>query len=784
MNSQPAPRGSPYGRGTGKHARGTEADLVRPLEFACSTQEKKHSSKDGAGFSAANNDSGYLDGSIADVETDEEPHDVSAGAAEMNASCSFDEGFVNGVAQNINIGAVMRSDDSEVVGNEASSFMSQQNAPLVNIRCPRPGNDTTVSITQEEFGRLPADVAAFCYITLYDADWRQLSRRREQAARDAANSALDLAYVRDEHGKRPGFSAMFGTDWDREAVYQVWKDMKRHLPRADPLERVLNWVLSDDVRSYAPDEVIEYEQVFLNLPERGKHFPNPNPAMSIAVLEGYETSISRCASERGTHGHNSPVPIDPHGQKILDIYKELHRRQANVKDQIVLGSITAETLEQQMLNNDSEDNSSELVHALDHYLALRRACRTLYAVEHMNNTGLANGHRGGAAAAAAAAAVAAARPHLLYAQQQQQRLQAMANADGHPLLQHATNAHHAVHQTAHVPHHHHQQQQHYQQQPQQHQQQQQQLPYMAPMPGPHQRIQHQHQQLQHPQQYQQQQHQHSSPRRYPVHVTNPAPFESLDAAARNGNIVDGMYLPSLPRPNNVLEGRRPQVPSSATNTGAADGCNRHTAALGPLKSNRRQKRVHHPPAPPARQLSNRSNSFYTLPYQCLWQRCGSRFKSSQELYTHVERQHIKTDPGFLTGERGFSCQWQGCTSQETSVMAQLTSPSTSNLARDFGPGKPSLNAKGRGGNATTGRSPGQPRRVAFSCKARYQLLIHIQNVHCKEKMKFDEQIVSAGLSSGSREAHAYASMSGQATDGLSDITERRSESPTRPGKHG
>lgn len=45
------------------------------------------------------------------------------------------------------------------------------------------------------------------------------------------------------------------------------------------------------------------------------------------MTTGYETSISRCASERGTHGHNSPVPVDPHGQKILDIYRELQERQ-------------------------------------------------------------------------------------------------------------------------------------------------------------------------------------------------------------------------------------------------------------------------------------------------------------------------------------------------------------------------------------------------------------------------------------------------------------------------
>ena len=45
------------------------------------------------------------------------------------------------------------------------------------------------------------------------------------------------------------------------------------------------------------------------------------------LLSGYETSISRCASERGTHGHNSPVPVDPHGKEILRIHKELQQRQ-------------------------------------------------------------------------------------------------------------------------------------------------------------------------------------------------------------------------------------------------------------------------------------------------------------------------------------------------------------------------------------------------------------------------------------------------------------------------
>lgn len=207
----------------------------------------------GKGLEASYNDSGYLDGSAGDAESDEGLNQSAYALA--NGSSFLDEGIAN---SSLLVQTVMS--EGPLVGgtssDEQTATIGPHSAPPVRINLRNTDGEVT-TITQDEFRRLKPEVAAFCYITLYDADWRKLSRRKEQAARDAANAALDLAYTRDEHGRRPGFSAMFGPDWDKEAVYQIWKDMKRTVPRADPLDRVLNWVLSDDVRKYAPDEVSE-----------------------------------------------------------------------------------------------------------------------------------------------------------------------------------------------------------------------------------------------------------------------------------------------------------------------------------------------------------------------------------------------------------------------------------------------------------------------------------------------------------------------------------------------
>lgn len=76
-----------------------------------------------------------------------------------------------------------------------------------------------------------------------------------------------------------------------------------------------------------------------------------------------------------------------------------------------------------------------------------------------------------------------------------------------------------------------------------------------------------------------------------------------------------------------------------------------------------------------------------LQYSCKWRNCRQRFASSKELFIHVEADHICTLPICQDGgtETELCCQWRGCL--------------------DFGKPYP----------------------------ARYKLLVHLQNVHCKDR---------------------------------------------------
>ena len=75
-----------------------------------------------------------------------------------------------------------------------------------------------------------------------------------------------------------------------------------------------------------------------------------------------------------------------------------------------------------------------------------------------------------------------------------------------------------------------------------------------------------------------------------------------------------------------------------------------------------------------------------LEYSCRWRNCHQRFASSKELFIHVESEHICTLPICQDGtaETELCCQWRGCL--------------------DCGKQYP----------------------------ARYKLLVHLQNVHCKD----------------------------------------------------
>lgn len=76
------------------------------------------------------------------------------------------------------------------------------------------------------------------------------------------------------------------------------------------------------------------------------------------------------------------------------------------------------------------------------------------------------------------------------------------------------------------------------------------------------------------------------------------------------------------------------------------------------------------------------------PYGCEWKKCNERFSTARELFIHVEDHVCTPGPRSLLGQDGFRCSWRTCPLAEQSKM--------------------------------------------FS--ARYQLLYHLQNVHCAEKI--------------------------------------------------
>jgi hypothetical protein len=78
----------------------------------------------------------------------------------------------------------------------------------------------------------------------------------------------------------------------------------------------------------------------------------------------------------------------------------------------------------------------------------------------------------------------------------------------------------------------------------------------------------------------------------------------------------------------------------------------------------------------------------STPYACEWKKCNERFTSTRDLFMHVEDHVCTPGPRSLLGQDGFRCSWRTCPLADQSKQ--------------------------------------------FS--ARYQLLYHLQNVHCAEKI--------------------------------------------------
>ena len=99
-------------------------------------------------------------------------------------------------------------------------------------------------------------------------------------------------------------------------------DVLKNIPYEGPLDRTLRWILYQDLACEdGTTEVVE------NVADRctghATHYPFDNHEEGI---EEYETSISRCESDRGTHGRGSPL-LDWDQSRLQDIYTQLLIRQ-------------------------------------------------------------------------------------------------------------------------------------------------------------------------------------------------------------------------------------------------------------------------------------------------------------------------------------------------------------------------------------------------------------------------------------------------------------------------
>ena len=61
-----------------------------------------------------------------------------------------------------------------------------------------------------------------------------------------------------------------------------------------------------------------------SLPQRGAIVPLPQPPITQLSSMDYETSVSYCESERGTHGRGTPPPMDMSQPRLDDLFRQLH----------------------------------------------------------------------------------------------------------------------------------------------------------------------------------------------------------------------------------------------------------------------------------------------------------------------------------------------------------------------------------------------------------------------------------------------------------------------------
>eukprot|EP00118_Oscarella_pearsei_P026399 m.309845 g.309845 ORF g.309845 m.309845 type:complete len:504 (+) comp48263_c0_seq1:211-1722(+) len=129
-------------------------------------------------------------------------------------------------------------------------------------------------------------------------------------------------------------------------------DVLKTIPYETAMERTFNWIWRENLTT---DSAGDFEK----LPARGglpAYFPFRDHYED--GIEEYETSISRCESDRGTHGRGSP-PLDWDQSRLQDLYTQLLIRQAGAR---VFLSQNNRRVKRQGEDEDSADANQLISH--------------------------------------------------------------------------------------------------------------------------------------------------------------------------------------------------------------------------------------------------------------------------------------------------------------------------------------------------------------------------------------------------------------------------------------
>ena len=133
-------------------------------------------------------------------------------------------------------------------------------------------------------------------------------------------------------------------------------EVLKSIPYEGPLDRTLRWILYQDLAGEG-GKVSVVEATVNNRCNGYKPF-YPFLDNHEEGIEEYETSISRCESDRGTHGRGSPL-LDWDQSRLQDIYTQLLIRQAGAR-------VFLSQNNRRVLRQGEDENSADAGRLLSH----------------------------------------------------------------------------------------------------------------------------------------------------------------------------------------------------------------------------------------------------------------------------------------------------------------------------------------------------------------------------------------------------------------------------------